>query len=447
MRIPLHRAAIALVIAYCAYAPTASAVDIEPVVSPGGITAWLVEDHSVPIISVSFAFEGGAALDPEGKEGLAEMVSALLDEGAGELDSRTFQERLADLSISLSFDGNKDHFQGRLRTLARNRDAAFDLLRLAISEPRFDEEPVERIRGQILSILARRVNDPDRIAGEVFWATVLAGHAYGRPNRGKAETVQAITIADLRGFVDSRLARDNLTIGVVGDITPEALTTLLDTTFGALPASSSPVAIPEGVAQAPGEVIVVETDVPQSTVIIGQQGLKRADPDFYAAYIMNYILGGGGFTSRLYEEVRNKRGLAYSVYSYLSTWDRAGLVVAGLGTANERVGESVDVIRTEWARMRDGDVGQEELDAAKRSLTGSYALRLETTRSIANTLVGIQLEDLGIDYINRRNGLIDAVTLDDIRRVARRLLDPNSLTIVIVGKPEGVKPTQTIDRG
>ena len=445
MRKLAHR--LAIVVAIGISAAAADAVEIEHVVSEGGIQAWLVEDHSVPIIAVSVAFEGGAALDPAGKEGLAEMVSSLLDEGAGAIDSQGFQQLLADLSISLRFDGNKDHFQGRLRTLSRNRDKAFDLLRLALNEPRFDDEPVERIRGQILSIIARRVNDPERIAGRVFWSTVLAGHAYGRSNRGDADTVKAITVEDLRGFVDRRLARDNLTIGVVGDITPAALATLLDTTFGALPATSSPVAVPEVRAQAAGDIILVERDVPQSTVILGHQGLKRDDPDFYAAYIMNYILGGGGFTSRLHDEVREKRGLAYSVYSYLSIWDHAGLVVAGLGTANEKVQESIDVVRAEWARMRDGDVSAEDLATAKRSLTGSYALRFETTRSIARTLVGIQLAELGIDYINRRNGLIDAVTLDDIRRVAARLLDPDGLTVVIVGKPEGIKPTRTLERG
>ena len=445
MRKLAHR--LAIVVAIGASATTAYAVEIERVVSEGGIEAWLVEDHSVPIIAVSVAFDGGAALDPAGKEGLAEMVSSLLDEGAGEIESQSFQQRLADLSISLRFDGNKDHFQGRLRTLSRNRDEAFDLLRLALNEPRFDDEPVERIRSQILSIIARRANDPDRIAGRVFWSTVLADHAYGRPNRGDADTVQAITIEDLRGFVDRRLARDNLTIGVVGDITPAILSALLDSTFGALPADSSPVAVPEVMAQAGGEVILVERDVPQSTVILGQQGLKRDDPDFYAAYIMNHILGGGSFTSRLHDEVREKRGLAYSVYSYLNIWDHAGLVVAGLGTANKNVRESIDVVRAEWARMRDGDVSEKDLDTAKRSLTGSYALRFETTRSIARTLVGIQLAELGIDYIDRRNGLIDAVTLADIRRVAARLLDPDNLTIVIVGQPEDIKPTRTLERG
>lgn len=443
----LRGAAVAavLVLGLVLGAAPALAVTVERVTSPGGVEAWLVQDHSIPIIAVSLAFRGGSALDPRDKAGLAEMVSSLLDEGAGELDSQAFQQRLADLSISLSFDGYKDTFRGGLRTLTRNRDQAFELLRLALGEPRFDTEPVERIRSQIQTIIARRANDPDYLVGRVFWTNIFGDHPYAMPRRGTEETVAAITIDDLRNFADQRFARDNLMLGVVGDITADELATLLDATFGTLPATSQPFSIPEAEIETKAEVIVVERDVPQSTITFGHKGLKRDDPDYYTAYIVNYILGGGGFSSRLYQKVREERGLAYSIGAYLSLWDHAGMVVGSVGTANERVGESLDVIRSEWARMRDGDVSEQELADAKTYVTGSYPLRLSSTRSIARILVAIQLEDLGIDYLDRRNSYIEAVTLDGVRRVARRLLDPDKLSVVIVGRPEGVEATRVIN--
>jgi len=420
----------------------ARAVEVQRVVSPGGIEAWLVEDHQNPIISLEIAFRGGGALDAPGKEGTAYLLSGLLDEGAGELDSQAFQARLQNLSIRLSFDAGIDNFDGSLQTLTENRDTAFDLLRLALTEPRFDAEPVERIRGQILAQLKRESEDPDTIAGRTMRRLFFADHPYGRPVHGTPESLAAVTAEDLRDFVAGRFARDNMVIGVVGDITSEELAGLLDSTFGGLPEKAAPVAVPEIVADGTGGVVVIEKNVPQSVVSIGQPGIKRDDPDFYTAFVVNYVLGGGGFSSRLYDEVREKRGLAYSVYSYLSPLDRSALVIAGVATANARVAESLAVIREEWARMAAEGPTAEELEDAKTFLTGSYPLRQSSSGRIAGMLVGIQLDELGIDYINKRNGLIEAVTLEDARRVAAELYRPEALTVVVVGRPEGIEPTR-----
>lgn len=421
----------------------ALAVTVVPVTSPGGITAWLVEDHAVPIISLRLVFRGGTAIDPPGREGLAALTSNLLDEGAGDYDSQAFQTLLSDNSISLGFNSGSDNFGGTLRTLVKKRDLAFDLLRLSITSPRFDPEPTERVRGQVQNVISRSANDPDQIAGRVFFRTVLPNHPYARPSRGTAESVNAITRADMLQFVADRFARDNLVIGIVGDITAAELGPLLDKTFGALPAKSKPFSVVEAAPKDTGDVIVAEWNVPQSTVLFGQRGLKRSDPDYYAAFVLNYILGGSGFTARLYQEVREARGLAYSVYSYLSTYEHAGLLLGSAGTANGRVAETIEVVREQWAKMRDGDVGQKELDDAKAGLIGSFAIQFETTSSIANTLVGMQTDRLGIDYIDKRNTYIAAVTLDDVKRVAKRILEPESLVFVIVGKPEGVTATRT----
>ena len=413
----------------------AQAVEIERVRGDGGVEAWLVEDHTLPIIAVSLAFRGGAVRDPLGKEGLAEMVSALLDEGAGGLDSQAFQGRLEDLAISLRFDAGLDRFGGFLKTLTENKEEAFELLRLALTAPRFDAEPVERMRDAILAQHARNAEDPDYIAARTWWGVAFPNHPYGRPVAGTPATIAAITIDDLRSFVAQRLARDNMVIGVVGDISSAELQALLDRTFGELPARVSPQLVMETWPQAVGELFVVPKEIPQSVVAFGQIGVKRDDADYYAAYVMNYVLGGGGFSSRLYEEVREKRGLAYSVYSYLNPMDHVGLILGGVATKNDQVKNSIELIRAEWARMASEGISTKELAAAQAFLTGSFPLRLDSTSRIARILVAIQLEYLGFDYLDRRDSYIESVTTADVARVAGRLLDADGLTFVVVGAP------------
>ncbi|MEQ8804745.1 MAG: pitrilysin family protein [Rhodospirillales bacterium] len=438
----LSRAAFAVAaVAFVLYAAPAKAAQIERVVSPGGIEAWLVEDHLNPIISLSLAFRGGSSLDPEGKEGLANMVSTLLDEGAGDLDSQAFQQTLEDNSITLRFSAARDSFGARVQTLTEYRDLAFDLLRQAMTQPRFDAEPVSRLRAQLLANLRHESEDADAIAGKTLMKTLYPDHPYGRPTGGTPESVAAIQIADLRAFVKERLARDTLAIGVVGDITAKELAPLLDKTFGALPAKAAPWKVPEVAPKVAGRTIIVEKPLKQSNILFADRGLMRNDPDFYAAYVMNHILGGGGFTSRLYSEVREKRGLAYSVYTYLHPMDRSAIYAGGAGTANARVAETIKVVGDEWAKLAQDGVTEAELTAAKQYLTGSFPLRFTATERIAAILVGMQTEDLGIDYLDKRNSYIEAVTLDDIRRVARKLLHPKDLTVVVVGQPKDVKPT------
>ena len=437
-RLPAMVLFLAFLAATLAATLPARAIEVERVVSPSGIEAWLVEDHTNPIVALRFAFRGGAALDPKGKEGLAEMVSSLLDEGAGELDTQAFQRRLEDMAITLRFDAGLDTFSGRLRTLSANLGAAFDLLRLALTRPRFDDEPVARMGSQILTMIQRNSEDPDVIASRALRRALFPDHPYGRPVTGTEDSVKAITAADLRRFVAERLARDNLLIGAVGDIAPDQLAALLDETFGGLPGKAAAWRLPEVTPIATGRTIVVRKVVPQSAILFAQAGIKRDDDDFYPAYVMNYVLGGGGFTSRLYGEVREKRGLAYSVYTYLSPLASSALLQGGVGTANARVAETLGVVRAEWRRMAADGVEEAELADAKTYLTGSFPLRFSSSGRIAAILVGMQLDRLGIDYLDRRNGFVEAVTRDDVNRVARRLLDTEGLTTVVVGEPEGV---------
>jgi zinc protease len=422
----------------------ASSAPIERVVSPGGIEAWLVTERSVPLIALNFAFVGGSTQDPAGKEGLANMLSSLLDEGAGDLDAQAFQRRLEETSVKLSFSASRDNFTGEMRTLTKNRADGFELLRLALSAPRFDQEPVERVRAQIEARLRSERSDPETIASREWFLLAFPDHPYGRPPQGTLETVARITSADLKDLAGRLFARDNLKVAVVGDIDAATLAQLLDQVFGSLPARADLVAVPETEPKNLGALRVFELNVPQSVIQFGGQGLKRKDEDFIPAFVLNHILGGGSFSSRLYTEVREKRGLAYSVYSYLAPLDRAGLFLGGTATQNARAAESLSIIQDEIRRLAVEGPTADELEKAKRFLIGSYPLRFDTSAKIAGQLVQIQLDELGIGYIDRRNSLIEAVTAEDIRRVADRMLTAD-LLVTVVGKPDGIaaRPKRT----
>ncbi len=438
----LRRAAASLVLmlAVVVAAPLVRATEITRVVSPGGIEAWLVREHSIPLIAVQVGFRSGAALDPDGKAGLANIVSGLLDEGAGDLASGAFQKRLEDRAIRLSFDARMDRFSGRLMTLSEEKDEAFRLLGLALGAPRFDPDPVERIRRQITVSLRRRAEDPDQLANLAWYARLFGDHPYGRPLEGTEESVARVTAKDMRAFVAQSFTRDNLVVTVVGDVDPERLGTLLDETFSQLPATSDrPAEISNAHVRADGQVQVIERDIPQSVVVFGDSSIKRDHPDWYAAYVLNYILGGGGFASRLMIEVREKRGLAYSVGSYLYPYEKAALMVGHVATENARVNESIDLIRKEIGRLRETGPTTEELQNAKTYITGSFPLNLDSNGKIARFLLMVQLRGLGLDYLEKRNSYIEAVTLEDARRVAKSVLDPEKLVFVVVGSP-GKRP-------
>ncbi|MDP6874680.1 MAG: pitrilysin family protein [Alphaproteobacteria bacterium] len=434
---PLCLAAAVLLLSF-----SAGATKVQEVLSPGGIKAWLVEEPTIPLLSVSFSFSGGASLEAPSRKGTGNLVSGLLDEGAGPYNSLAFQTRLEELAVRMSFDADKDSFSGSLRTLSVNRDAAFEMLRLALNEPHFEAVAVERIRRQILTGLIKDKESPNSIAGRTWFATAFPNHPYGLPSRGYIETVKAITADDLRGFLAQALARDRLTIGVVGDVSAAELGPLLDRTFGALPASTDIQAVPETTPKGAGVLKVIEKAIPQSRVMFGGPGLKRDDADWYAAYVLNYVLGGGGFSSRLNEEVREKRGLAYSVYSYLYPLDHAAIHLGGVGTQNQRVAEALRVIKEQIALVGEKGISKDELANAKTFLNGSFPLRLTSSGRIASLLLAIQRENLGIDYLDRRASLINAVTMEDIRRVAKRLLRPENLLIVVVGQPAGLSNSE-----
>ncbi|HRO12598.1 pitrilysin family protein [Amaricoccus sp.] len=433
----MRRLAAAALVALGLAGPAAAEIEIQRVTSPGGITAWLYEEHSLPMLNIEASFQGGAALDPPGKAGAARMMAALLTEGAGERDATAFAEATEALAAGIGIRAGSDSVAVSARMLTENRDAALELLRSALLEPRFDPEAVERVRQQLLSAARDAESDPNAIAGRAFYGDAFPGHPYAAPTDGTVESIAGLDLADLGAAREATLARDRLRLAVVGDISAGELGPLLDQVFGGLPAAGPPLP-PVAEPHTPGTTRVIDFDIPQSVVLFGQPGIARSDPDFIPAYVMDHMLGGGGFGSRLMQEVRDKRGLTYGISTWLASGDFGWLYMGGFSTANARAGEAIDLVRAEWRRMAEQGVSPEELEAAKRYLTGAYPLRFDGNGQIAGELLGLQVAGLGPEYVNERNALVEAVTVEDVARVARRILRPEALTFVIVGRPEGL---------
>lgn len=421
-------------------ASAAQAFQIQEVKTPGGISAWLVEEHAIPLIAMSYSFRGGTASEPADKAGLTYFLSGMLDEGAGSLDSEAFRKRRDELSARISFDNSADRFSGSFQTLTETRDQSFDLLRLALTAPRFDPEPFERVRSQILLGLQDEEQDPEQIAFDNWRKRIFDGHPYSRNGHGSEQGIKAVAADDLSKRRKELFSRDNLLVVAVGDIDAATLGRLLDRTFGEFPATGKPAEVPEAILAKGPSLNIIDRDIPQSIIQFGQAGIKRKDPDFIAAYLMNDILGGSGFGSRLTDEIREKRGLSYSVYTELYPLYHGAAMFGGAATRNDRAGETIKLIKSELKRFATEGPTPAELDDAKTYLTGSYTLRFDTNKKIADQLLGIREQDLGIDYVDKRNGLIEAVTLEDVKRVARRLIDADALIFTVVGKPEGLKP-------
>ena len=430
-------AALAFVLA----ASAAQAMTIEKIVSPAGIEAWLVRDASAPLVALNYTFDGGSTQDLPDKAGTAGLASNLLDEGAGELTGNQYHERLENHAIELSFSATRDRFYGTLRALNEHREEAFDLLRLALTAPRFDSDAIERIRGQVLSSLRRETTSPNSLASRAWWKAAFPGHPYGRETRGDLDTVPHIGAADLRDYVRRVFARNSLKLAIVGDVDAKTAGELVDRAFASLPAQNDLRPVPVVSLQGTGRRIVIKVDVPQAVVTFGGPGIGRSDPDFMAAYVVNHILGGGSFTSRLYREVREKRGLAYGVSESLVWLKDSAVVLGGTATRADRTGDAIGLIEQESKRMAEEGPTAEELAKAKAYLKGAYALSLDTSSKIAAQLVQIQNDNLGIDYIERRGGMIDAVTIEDAKRVAKRLYG-QGLLVTVAGEPKGVTATE-----
>ncbi|MGV6811264.1 MAG: M16 family metallopeptidase [Brevirhabdus sp.] len=419
---------------------SASAIEIQQVETPGGLTAWLVEEHSIPFAAIELRFEGGGSLDREGKRGAVNLMTALIEEGAGDMDARAFAAAAEGLAAEFSFEANEDSIGVSARFLTENRDEAVALLRKALVEASFPEDALERVRAQVLSGLASDEKDPDTIASRTFDRLAFGDHPYGSSLDGTPESVAALTRQDMLDARADTIARDRVVIGATGDITAEELGHLLDGLLGDLPETGAP-QVDRAEYLLHGGVTVVPFDTPQSVAVFGHEGMKRDDPDFFAAYVLNTVLGGGGFDNRLMSEVREKRGLTYGIGSYLVPMDHAELMLGQVASSNDKMAEAISVVREQWRDLSENGVTDAELAAAKTYLTGAYPLRFDGNGRIAGILAGMQLTDLTPEYILTRNDKVNAVSSADIRRVAKQLLRAGDLHFVVVGQPEGLEST------
>ena len=429
----LRLAALFLLAALPARAETA----IQTVTSPGGLTAWLVEDHQIPFTALEIRFQGGTSLDEPGKRGAVNLMTALIEEGTGDLDSQGFARARDDLAASFSFDSDADSVSVSARFLTENREAAVDLLRRALTEPRFDQDAIDRVREQVLANLRSNEKDPAKIAGEIFDAQVFGDHPYATDGSGTAESVAALTRDDILSAHRASLARDRVLIAAAGDITPEELGLLVDALLAGLPQTGAPQ--PEEASPTfAGGITVKDFPGPQSVILFGTAGIGFDDPDYFAASVLNEILGGGRFSARLMTEVREKRGLTYGIGTALAGYDHADLLMGQLSSDNTKAAEAIQVIRDQWAEIAANGVTPEELDVAKTYMTGAYPLRFDGNSRIASILVGMQSLELTPDYPKTRNDRVNAVTIEDVQRVAKRLLVPETLTFVVVGQPQNL---------
>lgn len=417
--------------------PLRAEVDITPVESPGGLDAWLVEERSISFIAIDLIFEGGATLDPDESLGATALMAALLDEGAADLDAQGFAIRVEELAARFSFDAGRDTVTVSAQFLTETAPEVIALLNTALTQPRFYADAVERVRAQMVASLRRDALDPNTIASRAFAEAAYPGHPYARPSEGTPESVAGLTRDALLRAHEGAIARDRVHIGVAGDVDAETLGPLLDTLFAGVPDTGAPLPPHADFAADPG-VTPVPFEGPQSVVAFGHAGIARDDPDFLTAFVVNEIVGGGRFGTRLMSELREKRGLTYGVGSFLASGFLGESYQGRLSASNADVGQVVDLIRAEWGKLASDGVTAEELDRIKTYLTGAYPLRFDGNGAIAGIMASMQFQEFGIDYVNTRNGLIDAVTLDQANAVAKRLYQPDALRFVIVGQPEGL---------
>lgn len=417
--------------------PLRAEVDITEVTTASGLTAWLVQEDSIPFVAMELVFVGGNAIDPDGQEGVTSLMTNLLSEGAGEYDAQAFAARSEELAARLSFDSGGDTVSVSARFLTEDSDDVIAHLRLALTEPRFDEDAIERVRSRTLAQLRRDATDPNTIASRAFAESAFGEHPYARPGDGTPETVAAIDRDALIAAHQGAIARDRVHIGVAGDISPDRLAELLDTLLAEIPETGSDLPGHAEFLAEPG-ISVVPFDGPQSIIAFGHAGIARDDPEFLTAFVVNEIFGGGRFGTRLMRSLREERGLTYGVGAFLSSRAFGESYQGRISTENANVEIVLDLLRDEWARIADEGVSEEELSRIQTYLTGAYPLRFDGNSSIASIMASMQLQGFDIDYVNIRNDLITDLTLDEVNAMASRLYDPEALKFVIVGQPVGV---------
>jgi zinc protease len=424
--------------------PVVSAFSAEPlgkrIPLENGMVLLLSEKHDIPMVTVSMAIKAGSTAVPADKPGLSSMTASLLMQGTKKRPAVRINSEIDFIGGSLSTSGGDDFASAGLRVLKKDLRTGLDLLSDVLMNPVFDQKEIDRKVRETLAEIKRQKEEPGVVAGEAFEKAVFGGHPYGRTSDEVAAYLPKLKREDIQNFYNARYGPNNTVIAVVGDVTEKEIVALLNEYFKPwkkkeqpLPASVQPPVIEKTT------VLKIDKNVTQANIDIGHLGISRENPDYYAVSVMNYILGGGGFSARLMDNIRDNKGLAYDVRSSFSAQKEPGAFTVTIQTKNESANEVIEETLKEIRRIQSTLVTEKELSDAKAYLTGSFPLRMDTSAKVAGILTSIELYNLGLDYPQRYPLLINAVTREDVQRVARKYLHPDAVVIVVVADQKKAK--------
>ncbi len=410
--------------------------DIAPTkfVAPNGMTVLILEQHFLPIVEIHAMIKAGSAQDPPDKAGTANLVASLLDEGTTTRTSKQLAEQIDFIGGSLEAKASEDFTTASARVLKKDIDLGFTLLADLLQRPAFQRPEFERIRTQLLGEMASDNDDPGHVAMKAFNQLVFHGHPYRWPVNGTEETLSKVTLADVQAFYQREYQPPQIILTIVGDVTVEQATALVQTHFGSWKKGATPSRNAKDPLPVKKKTVqLIEKDLTQSTIVLGHGGLSRSHPDFYSVTVMNYILGAGGFSSRLMDSIRDKQGLAYGIMSHFDARQMPGSFWINLQTRTEATNQAIAGVLLEMKNMRDAPVTDQELAEAKSFLIGSFPLRLDSTAKLAQVLAQVEFYNLGFEYFSQYPKWIDRVTKEDVQRVAKHYLDPQRYALVVVG--------------
>ncbi len=409
-------------------------LDFEQLETKSGIKFWLVEDNSLPLVSLSFSFKGGALADGLGKEGTTNLMTSLLDEGTDGFTAENFKLSMRENGVKISFSSRKEKVEGTLQVVKSQLQEGFWLLHEAVNNPIFKTNEINKVKKQLVASIKIDESNISTLASDKFEEYFFNDKKMKRKVKGSVRSINNISRQDLIESHKKIFCRNNVYIGIAGSINKDLAKKYIDYVFGSLPLKNTKNFQPNVSVNKGSKIINV--DSPQSTVIFGQRGVGRNDPNYFSARILNYVLGGGGFQSRLYKEVREKKGLVYSIYSYLRPYEEEGIIIGGFQTRNKTVKETMNKVIDEWKKISKNGITKNDLNDAKTYYKGSFSRNYTNTLSISKLLTVVQYYSLGEDYFKKRNQIIDQINLNEINNYASTLFDPESLYFMIVGKPD-----------
>jgi zinc protease len=425
------------ILAFLVFCSSVSALEINREVLPNGLVVLHVERHNLPLVMVTLLVKAGSLDEP--KEGLAYLTASLLTEGTKNRSSTMISEEIEFIGANLGASARRDYTTLSLSVLKKNLGKGFEIFSDVLLNPTFLEEEIERKKELTKSSLRQDEESPLFLAQRAFRKEVYGEHPYGRILRGSAEAINAIKRDDIVEFYSDYFLPNNSILSVVGDITPQELDALIKEYLGGWQKKPVPSRRSLPVRRVSKKVVKIDRELTQASIVLGHLGIRRDNPDYYALSVMNYILGGGGFSSRLMASIRDRMGLAYDVHSFFSSNKEPGVFQVMVQTKNESANTVIKEIIRQIKKIRQEGVTDKELEDAKAYLTGSFPRRLDTMRRIADFLAVVEFYGLGLDYIDKYPEYINAVTREDVLRVAREYLDPENYVLVVVAKQSEAK--------